>query len=109
MNTEVYFKDQAWCIYIKRVNTRNFTITYEEKGGYKSKEAAITAKEKYDYTYNESIKKIKEMTNIRFTFKEYLKYWLEEFFYTNNDSSTRMLGKWTVENIFFQMYTKMFG
>lgn len=99
MNKEVYFKNQDWCICIKKVNTRNFTITYEEKGGYRSKESAIMAKEKYDLTYKEDIKKIKEMTNIRFTFKEYLKYWLEEYLYNSTDTSTRMLGKWTVENL----------
>ena len=57
MNTDVYFKDQDWHICIKKVNTRNFTITYEEKGGYKSKEAAWKAKEQYDQTYAEKHQK----------------------------------------------------
>lgn len=99
MNTDVYFKNQDWRISIKKVNTRNFTITYEEKGGFKSKEAAIQAKEQYDQAYTESIKKIKEMTNIRFTFKEYLKYWLEEYFYKTADGATLVLGRWTIEKI----------
>lgn len=99
MNTDVYFKDQDWHICIKKVNTRNFTITYEEKGGYKSKEAAWKAKEQYDQTYAENIKKIKEMTNIRFTFTEYLKYWLEEYFYKITEGATLALGRWTVEKI----------
>ncbi len=99
MNTDVYFKDQDWHICIKKVNTRNFTITYEEKGGYKSKEAAWKVKEQYDQTYAENIKKIKEMTNIRFTFTEYLKYWLEEYFYKITEGATLALGRWTVEKI----------
>ncbi|MDY4669838.1 MAG: site-specific integrase [Oliverpabstia sp.] len=99
MNTDVYFKNQDWRISIKKVNTRNFTITYEEKGGFNSKEAAIQAKKQYDQAYTENIKKIKEMTNIRFTFKEYLKYWLEEYFYKTADGATLVLGRWTIEKI----------
>ena len=40
MNTDVYFKNQDWRI-SKKVNTRNFTITYEKKGGFHEKTSEL--------------------------------------------------------------------
>ena len=50
MDNKVYFVDDSWNFVKYTVNFKNFTITYAQKGGYKTKESkseSITVENAY--------------------------------------------------------------
>lgn len=99
MNSDVYYKNDSWYICIRKVNIHNFSIEYIQEGGYHSQQQAIDAKNLADEKYKEEIDRIKKKTNIRFTFTEYIVYWLNEVFLNTCNTVTRTLGIWTINNI----------
>lgn len=83
----------------RTVNLNNFTISYTREGGFISREDAAQAQNLSDARYESDLKKIKKMANIQFTFKEYVVYWLSEVFLKSTDTSTRMIGVWSIRNL----------
>ena len=92
MDNKVYFVDDSWNFVKYTVNFKNFTITYAQKGGYKTKEDAEKETMKADLNYQKDLEKIKKIANARYTFKEYVMYWLDECFLPNTDTSTKSIG-----------------
>ncbi|MGE9975667.1 site-specific integrase [Coprococcus catus] len=99
MDNKVYFVDDSWNFVKYTVNFKNFTITYAQKGGYKTKEDAEKEKMKADLNYQKDLEKIKKIANARYTFKEYVMYWLDECFLPNTDTSTKSIGNWAIRNL----------
>lgn len=99
MENEVYFVRNSWCYVKKTVNFNNFTISYTEADGFRSEEAARQAKSRDDADYEADLKRIKEIANIKYTFKEYVEYWLTSIFIKNTDTCTKTIGVWAVRNL----------
>lgn len=70
----------------REVNVNTFTISYKCEGGFSRKDNAERAKPIDDQKYKDDLRRIKKITSIEYTFKEYLEYWLKKCFcpkYTN--------------------------
>ena len=65
MDNKVYFVDDSWNFVKYTVNFKNFTITYAQKGGYKTKEDAEKEKMKADLNYQKDLEKIKKTLRYR--------------------------------------------
>lgn len=106
MENTIQFVNDSWR-YVKRVvNFNNFTITYSTEGGFTSQEKAEEAKKRDDAQYEAELERIKKIANIQYTFKEYLEYWLTEIFIKNTDTSTRVIGVWTIRNLILPNITQ---
>lgn len=99
MNNEVFFVNDSWCFMKREVNIRNFTISYSREGGFLKKELADAAKKAADVKYQEDLLLIKKIANIRYTFKEYLEYWLHSIFIKNTETFTKTIGVWAVRQL----------
>lgn len=99
MDNQVYFINNSWRYVKREVNLMNFTISYIQKDGYNTRDAAEKEKKIDDQKYEKDLKKIKKIANIQYTFKEYLDYWLTDIFIKGTDASTRMIGIWAVKNL----------
>ncbi len=99
MENSVQFINDSWR-YVKRtVNINNFTISYTSEGGFKSQQEAEEAKRRDDEQYELTLKRIKKIANIQYTFREYIEYWLKEIFIKNTDTCTKTIGTWAVWNL----------
>ena len=99
MERDVHFVNDSWCFVKFSVNMNNFTISYTREGGFKSKEAADSAKKLADEQYESDLKRIKEIANIQYTFREYVEYWLKNIFLPTTDTVTKVIGVWAVNNL----------
>ena len=99
MNTEVYFSKDSWKYLKREVNLKNFTISYVQMDGYKTKQLAEKAQLVDEQKYEKDLKRIKKIANIQYTFREYVDYWLKEVFIKNTDSATGPVGVWAVRNL----------
>lgn len=99
MDNAVYFVDETWQYAKRTVNFNNFTIIYEQKGGFATKEEAENALKKDNQKYQNDLKRMKKIGNISYTFCEYIEYWLEQVFLPNTKTSTKSIGTWTIRNL----------
>lgn len=73
-NINCYNKE--WTYTTKIVNFNNFTINYVTKGGFKCEEEALLQKEADNKQYDID----KKITNIKYTFTEFVDFWLSDMF-----------------------------
>lgn len=106
MENGVQFVNDSWRFVKRTVNLNNFTISYTSEGGFKTKQAAEEAQKRSEAKYEADLKRIKKMANIQYTFKEYIEYWLIEFFIRNTDTSTKTIGVWAVRNLIVPSITQ---
>ena len=99
MNNEVYFKNDSWCICVRIVNPYMKKIFYEVKKGYRTEKEALKAKEDYDTQYLKDIENAKKRTGMRFTFKEYMEYWVKEEFIKISSKGSHAIAYWTIYKI----------
>ncbi len=99
MDNAVYFVDETWQYAKRTVNFNNFTIIYEQKGGFATKEEAENALKKDNQKYQNDLDRMKKIGNISYTFCEYTEYWLEQVFLPNTKTSTKSIGTWTIRNL----------
>lgn len=102
---EVFFLNGSWNYNSRKVNFKTFAITYERKGGFDEKTAAERQMQADETVYEQDIAKLKNMTNIKYTFMEYLIYWMKNVFLQSN-SSAKPIGVWAIQNIIIPKITQ---
>lgn len=88
-----------WQYVSKVINFNNYTIEFKKNTGFKSEEEAETAYRNDMKEYERNLAKIKKMTDIRFTFTEYMTYWLEKIYFPMTNTSTRVIVLFAVQHI----------
>lgn len=102
----VFYENGTWNFITKTVNRNNYTIEYEKKTGFSSVEKAKQAQEQESKRYQDQIVRVKSLTNMRYTFFEYLDYWYQKIYLPNSDSQLKIVYSWTIYNIIFPMAPK---
>lgn len=99
MNSEVYFKNDSWCVCVRIFNPFTKKISYDVINGYRTEQEALKAKEEYDRTYVNDMENARKRTGMRFTFQEYMEYWLKEEYFKVASKGSHAIAKWTIYNI----------
>lgn len=97
----VFYENGTWNFITKVVNRTNYTIEYEKRTGFSSIQEAEQAQEQEAERYQHQIARVKSLTNMRYTFFEYLDYWYQNIYLPNSDSSIKMCYCWTIYKIIF--------
>lgn len=98
-NKGVFFENGTWNFMTKAVNRTSYTIEYEKRSGFASMEEAERAEEQEKERYQKQIARVKSLTNMRFTFFEYLDYWFQNIYLPNCDGSTKVSYSWTIYQV----------
>lgn len=98
-NKGVFFENGTWNFMTKAVNRTTYTIEYEKRSGFASMEEAKKAEESESERYQKQIARVKSLTNMRYTFFEYLDYWFQNIYLPNCDGSTKLTYSWTIYHI----------
>ena len=101
INKDVFFYNGTWCHNCKIVNFDTYTIDYKEITGFTTKEEAKISYDIYKARFEEEILKIKRMTNMSFSFLEYLDYWIDNVYSGSEDGNVIYLYKWTIYHIVY--------
>lgn len=97
MDRNVYLENSTWSYRYKVI--RSYSIFYEIERGFEDEESARLAYEDACRTYQEELNRIKALTEIRFTFMEYLDYWYNTYVAGCTESSIVFTYKWAIEQI----------
>ncbi len=97
----VFKENGLWNHVIKKINIRNYTIEYDIVKGFENKEDAVKSYEEADNDYQDTLKKIKEITDMRFTFMEYLDHWYRNYFADYSNSSNQGKYYWAIYKIIY--------
>lgn len=95
----IFYENDTWSIIIKSVNFNNYTIEYSIKSGFSSYLEAEKAVKQADENYKKQIMRVKKLTNIQYTFLEYLDYWYQKIYLPYANSSTKLVYCWCIYNI----------
>lgn len=68
----IIYENGTWNIIIKSVNFNNYTIEYLNKSGFSTYKEAEKAANQAEENYKIQIARVKKLTNIRYTFLEYI-------------------------------------
>ena len=68
----VFYENGTWNFITKVVNRTNYTIEYEKRTGFSSIQEAEQAQEQEAERYQHQIARVKSLTNMRYTFFEYI-------------------------------------
>ncbi len=98
MNSVTY-ENGSWHCLVKTVEFKTFTITYHKEGGYHTKEDAERASAQKDELYKKDLERVKRIANVRYTFTEYVEYWLREVFLKTSDSARKAVVIWCVDRL----------
>lgn len=95
-----FYEGNSWYHRLKKVDETGKVI-YSKKGGFATEEEA----EKSYYLYDEEFKKenrkllMRQDWNQEIGFKDYLQYWFEELYSKRVESTTRMIGAYTLYHL----------
>ena len=95
----IFYENGTWNIIIKSVNFNNYTIEYLNKSGFSTYAEAEKAANQAEENYKTQIARVKKLTNIRYTFLEYLDYWYQKLYLPNAVSSIKVGYCWTIYSI----------
>lgn len=95
----IFYENGTWNIIIKSVNFNNYTIDYLNKSGFSTYAEAEKAANQAEENYKTQIARVKKLTNIRYTFLEYLDYWYQKLYLPNAVSSIKVGYCWTIYSI----------
>ena len=84
MERDVHFVNDSWCFVKFSVNMNNFTISSTREGGFKSKEAADSAKKIADEQYESDLKRIKEICKHSVHISRICRILAEKYFFTDD-------------------------
>lgn len=102
LNAEgVFYDENGWCHVMKKIDLRTYTIEYGIKSGFYTEQEAQISLGTHMAEFKENIKRIKSLTNMRYTFTEYLEYWYTQIYNPNSSSSAGMIYGWTIYKIIF--------
>lgn len=97
----VYYENNTWNHVTKNINIHTYTIEYGTKGGFESKSMAETSYAKAEELFRKEITRIKRLTNIQYTFTEYLDYWFQKIYLPTSNSSAKAGYSWTIYQIIY--------
>lgn len=100
-DSNIYYEDQTWHFRYKEVDFIHYAINYKKKGGFKSQAEACKAYNQEKEKYESDIKKIKRMTDIKYTFLEYLDYWYQSIYSPYVGESRRCVYAWALYKIIY--------
>lgn len=95
----IFYENSTWNIIIKYVNFNTYTIEYVNKAGFQTYAEAEKAANEADENYKTQIARVKKLTNIRYTFLEYLDYWYQKIYLPDAISSIKVGYCWTIYSI----------
>lgn len=95
----IIYENGTWNIIIKSVNFNNYTIEYLSKSGFSTYTEAEKAANQAEENYKTQIARVKKLTNIRYTFLEYIDYWYQKIYLPNAVSSIKVGYCWTIYRI----------
>lgn len=95
----IFYENGTWNFITKVVNFNNYTIEYLKKSDYTSFEEAEQAYKESCEQYKNQISRVKKLTNMSYTFLEYLDYWYQELYLPNAISSVKAGYCWTIYSI----------
>lgn len=98
---DVFYENGVWNFITKVVNRTNYTIEYEKRTGFSSIQEAEQAQTHENERYRNQIARIKSLTNMRYTFFEYLDYWYQNIYLPNADSAIKICYCWAIYKIIF--------
>lgn len=96
----VFFKNNSWHHTFKQIDYQNFVINYLEKGGFQTKEKADASYLKCKEKFEDEIRALKEATNIRYTFTEYLDFWFKNICIPYKETQAGYY-HWAIYNIIY--------
>lgn len=105
-NNKIFFSGNTWHHQAKIVDYHTFTINYVIKSGFASEEAALKSFDKYKKQYEKDIARVKKMTDIKYTFTEYLDYWYQNLFAPYSNGSAKVGFAWAIYKIIFPCVKK---
>ena len=97
------FQDEStgtWS-YIWKIITRDFRIEYEQIDGVATEEEAIEKQRTDQAAFDSEIRKLRDITKVRFTVAEYLNYWYTEILLPSTNKSTCVVTSWTLQSIIY--------
>ena len=74
----VFYENNTWNHIIKEINLYTYTIEYGIKSGFSDKEQAEQSYFFFNEKFQKDIERIKRLTNIQYTFTEYLDFWISK-------------------------------
>lgn len=99
MKEELYKEDFFWNYTYQLVDLNTLDISFKVKKGFRSEQEARESQKKDREQYEKDIKKIKKMTNVRYTFTEFLDYWFDHIFITSQTTSTRGIVAFAIQSL----------
>ena len=87
----------TWSCKVKTINKKTFQLSYETYDDFESKEEAETFCRILQKKFGNELKKIKNTTTMRFTFSEYLEYYLNDVVSQYGRKTYYDKCKWTVD------------
>lgn len=97
----VFYENSTWNHVTKNINIHTYTIEYGIKGGFATKKLAETSYEESEVLFRKEITRIKRLTNIQYTFTEYLDYWFQKIYLPVSNSSAKVGYAWTIYQIIY--------
>ena len=95
----IIYENGTWNIIIKSVNFNNYTIEYLNKSGFSTYKEAEKAANQAEENYKTQIARVKKLTNIRYTFLEYIDNWYKKIDLPDAVSTIRVGNCWTIYRI----------
>ena len=71
----VFYENNTWNHIIKEINLYTYTIEYGIKSGFSDKEQTEQSYFFFNEKFQKDIERIKRLTNIQYTFTEYLDFY----------------------------------
>lgn len=99
-NSVAFFEINSWYHRIKILDDDG-TVRYGKKGGFSCQKAAEDSYRKYEEEFNMKLRKhqLSCKANHDVMFKDYLIYWFEEVFSKRIETTTRMVGAYTIYDL----------
>ena len=92
----VFEKDGTWSCKVKKIDKATFNLAYEIYDGFETQEEAEAFAKICQKRFEKELSKVKKTTSIRFTFSEYLTYFLENVVTQYGKPSYLSLCNWVV-------------
>lgn len=96
----VFWENNSWYHRYKEL-TDDMTVKYSKKGGFATPEEAEESYWKYENRYKEKQREyqVAYLKNTDIMFGDYLKYWFEHIFSVRIETTTKMIGAYTLYDL----------
>lgn len=95
-----FFENGSWYHRTKVLN-EDYSVTYSKKGGFKTREDAEESYYEYKKKFEKDAYGNLVKINADITLKQYFIYWYEKIYSTRIESTTKMVGAYTIYNLIF--------